>query len=78
MVMESSTREVWVSYQAVCHQDIPRFDTGVDGYPEDAQTTLSRYLVNKQRELSSVWSQSETLLCALGSLPSTKSLRLTA
>ena len=35
MMMESSTREVWVSYQAVCYHDIPRLDAGVGGYPED-------------------------------------------
>jgi hypothetical protein len=42
MVMESSTTEVWVSYHAACYQDVPRFDAGVDGYPEDAQMALSR------------------------------------
>ena len=58
MVMESSTREVWVSYQAVCYQDIPRFGAG-DGYPEDDQTILSRNLVNQEYGCggqSSVWS----------------------
>ena len=48
MAMESSTREVWVSCQAVCYQDIPPFDVGEDGYPEDAQTVLSRHLVNQE------------------------------
>ena len=75
MVMGSSTREVWVSYQAVCYQNIPRFDAGVNGYSEDAQTALSRHLVNQQHgygERSSVWSQNETVMCALGSFPSTK------
>ena len=55
MVMESSTREVWVFYQAVCYQDIPPFDAGVDGYPEDAQTVLSRHLVNQEKR-TSLWS----------------------
>ena len=58
MVMESSTREVWISYQAVCYQDTPRFDAGGDGYPEDAQTVLSRDLVNQEYvcgEQYSVW-----------------------
>ena len=71
MVTESSTRDVWISYQAVCYQDIPRFD----GYPEDAQTTLSHYLVNQEYvcgKRSSVWSLSETVIWALESFPSTK------
>ena len=73
MVMESSTREVWASYQAVCYQDIPRFDAGVDGYPEDAQMVLNHHLVNQEHgcgKRSSVWSRSETVICALGGLPS--------
>jgi hypothetical protein len=74
MVMESSTREVWVSYWAVCYQDIPRFDAGVDDcYPEDGQTAPSRHpsLVNQEHG-SSVWSQSETVICALVDFPSKK------
>ena len=55
MAMESSTREVWVSYQAVCHQDIPAFGAGEDCYPEDAQTVLSRHLVNQEYRC---WEQS--------------------
>ena len=57
MVMESSTREVWVFYQAVCYQNIPRFDGG--GCPEDDQTVLSRHLLNQGygcEECSSDWS----------------------
>ena len=79
--MESSTREVWASYQAVCYQDIPRFDAGVDGYPEDAQMVPSRHLVNQEYaygERSSVWSRSETVICALGRIPLTKPIELTA
>ena len=67
MAMVSSTREVWISYQVVCYQDYPRFDCRVDGYPEEAQAVLIR------QGWSSVWSQSlsETVICALGSFPST-------
>ena len=76
MMMESSTKEVWVSYQDVCYQDIPRH-AGVDGYPEGDQTALSRHLINQEHrfgERSSVWSlwqdESETVMYVLGSFPS--------
>ena len=79
MVMASSTKEVWVSYRAVSHQDIPRFDAGVDGYPEDAQTALRHPLVSQdsEHECGSVCSQSETVIHALGRFPSTKPIELT-
>ena len=82
MVMASSTKEVWVSYRAVSHQDIPRFDAGVDGCPEDAQTALRHPLVSQDSEhgcgkQSSVCSQSETVIHALGSFPSTKPIEPT-
>ena len=80
MVMESSTREVWVSYQTVCYQEIPRFDAGADDYPEDTQTALSRHLVNQQHEYVERPSVSyhETVISALGNFPSTKPIELTA
>ena len=83
MVMEFSTKEVWISYQSVCYQDIPspRFD---DGYPEEAQTGLYPHLERachggeRSSESESVWSQSETAIYALGSSPSIKPTELTA
>jgi hypothetical protein len=65
----------------VCYQDIPRLDSVVDGYPEEAQTVLIRHLINQEYGCgvwSSAWSQilSETVICALGSLPLTKPLEL--
>ena len=84
MVKVSSTREVWVSYQAVRYQDIPRLDSGVDGYPEEAQTVLIRHLVNQEYGwgMCQLWSQSlsETVICqcALGNFPLTEPMELTA
>ena len=68
--MESSTKEVWISYSVqssavqgnlLGQQEIPRFDAGLN---EDAQKTLSRHLVvNLFVALSSVWKQSGIVIC---------------
>ena len=77
MALESSTRDF--SYQAVSYQDIPCFDAGADGYPEDAQKALSRHLVNHhQKHHDGFWTQSETVICALASFPSKMPIELTA
>ena len=75
MALECSTKDF--SYQAVSYQDIPRFDAGVDAYPEDAQKALSRHPVNQEHH-DGFWTQGETVICALASFPSKMPIDLTA
>ena len=77
MVMESSTRGVWIfcpiHQSSAIHgrlsdqREIPHF--GTDGHPEDDQSSLCRHL--------SVRDQNWTVMCAPGSFPLTKFVKIT-